>query len=177
MEASVVISAAQAGDSAAFQQLCGNYYTSVMRIADSYLRNRHDAEDVAQQVMVRLMEALPRYDPDVESFDGWLFTVVKHQAFDHLRRNARTQPEAPDRIDRRREEAVPIRETVDRWQSDHRLGPVINLLPKRQRHVLLLHYMYDMSGKQIADVLGCSHPCVRQSHHRALAFLAQRLSP
>lgn len=170
-----LVLAARAGDGTAVQELCRTSYQRVLVIAEACVRNPSDAQDVAQQVMLKLLEALASDRMDVDSFDGWLFTVARNQAFDHLRRARHAEPEAPEDIDHRRDgpDTLPA---GDRWRFDHRVTPVIDLLPTRQRAVLLLHYGFDLTGGEIGEVLDCSSACVRQTHRRALTFLAQRLA-
>lgn len=171
-----LVIAARDGDRAAIQQLCEISYRRVFLIAEACVRNRADAEDVAQQVMIKLIETLPTDRIDVDTFDGWLFTVARNQAFDHLRRARHAEPEAPEDIDHRRDGPDTSSPAGDRWRFDHRVTPVMGLLPARQQAVLLLHYAYDLTGEEIAEILDCSSAAVRQNHRRALSFLAQRLA-
>jgi RNA polymerase sigma-70 factor (ECF subfamily) len=173
-----LVAQAQAGDRLAFADLYIRYFDSILRYAETCLKSREDAEDIAQRVVVRVIEALPSYKPERQEFSAWLFAIVRNQTIDHIRRNDRVQPEAPERIDRRQEEGPERATSRDHaWHFDEQISPLVNLLPKRQRDVLALRYLFDFSQAEVANTLGCSIDCVRQAQHRALKFLASRLEP
>ena len=168
----------QAGDSEAFALLYVRYFERVYSYLRVMFKHSHDAEDAAQQVFIRVMEALPSYQPRATPFRAWLFTVVRNYALGELRRRGRAWPTEPSVLDRSREETqlAPVDEKVLGWLSDRDLLLFVERMPLAQRQVLVLRYLLDLPLSKIAEMLGRSHEDVRQLHARALGFLRDRLT-
>lgn len=165
-----------AGDVTAFAALYRRHSGRV----SSYLRatlSSADAQDVAQLVFEAVFEALPGYRPDGTPFENWLLRIARNKAIDHIRRNHRTSPHAP-------EDVAELRELRDReeslrplaWGSTERLHQHLRRLPCAQREVLVLHYLAGLSKAEIGTVTGRAPTAVRQLHSRALTRLAADLS-
>ena len=167
----------QAGDEAGFGELYTRYFDRVyayMRIA---LDDSHEAEDVAQQVFLQVLEALPRYELRSSPFRAWLFRIVRNTAIKHLAKHRRIEPEDPSELDRRRLRRDDGAEDMSAlsWVGDEELLLLIERLPTAQRQVMMLRYMMDLTCPEIAAILGRSPDAVRQLQHRALTFLRERL--
>src|SRR6476659_2078125 len=80
-----LVAAAQAGDPEAFGSLFDAYDGPVYRYVASRVRRPSDAEDLAQLVFVKVLEALPRYELRGVPFGGWLFTLARNVVIDHVR--------------------------------------------------------------------------------------------
>ena len=168
----------QSGDQSAFTDLYTRYFDRVYGYLRVLLNDRHRAEDVAQQVFIQVLEALPGYERRAVPFRGWLFTVVRNSALMALRKKGMDLVE-PAELDRQREGSTELPEqsaAALNWITDRDLTLFVERLPIAQRQVLLLRYVMDLSGAEIAKVLERSPEDVRILQHRALRFLEQRLS-
>lgn len=167
----------QTGERTAFTSLYRRYFDRVYNHLAMTLRDRHEAEDSAQEVFVKAYRGLPRYElrPGVP-FRSWLFRIVRNHAADHARQRQEAEATEPETLDRLRDNGL---SQVDvhalEWLRDDHLVLLIERLPPAQRQVVMLRYMMDLSIKQIAEVLGRSPSAVAQLHHRATKFLEQRL--
>jgi RNA polymerase sigma-70 factor (ECF subfamily) len=166
----------QSGERDAFAEVYETYFDRVYSYLRVMLRSSHEAEDAAQQVFVKAMEALPRYRTGTKPFRAWLFTIARNHALDQLRAKGRMQPEDPAELDLRRdakaEEEVPALD----WISDQDLLLFLERLPDAQRQVLALRFMLDMTTAEIASVLDCKPNDVSVLQYRALTFLRDRLA-
>jgi RNA polymerase sigma-70 factor (ECF subfamily) len=170
------VAAAQRGDAVAFRELYARYFDRIAATANGYVRNRHDAEDVAQDVLVRLLRVLPTYRPEAGAFDGWLASIVRNQSLNHVRGRERAQLEGPEEMTHLRDAAsMRAGTSAELTGFDRDIGPLVEQLPKQQRAVLLLTFGFGLTGKEAADLLGCTPECVRQSRHRALKSLEAQL--
>jgi RNA polymerase sigma-70 factor (ECF subfamily) len=167
----------QAGDREGFGDLYLRYFDRVYAYLNLALGDAHEAEDLTQQVFIKVMEGLPRYERTGSvPFRAWLFTIVRRSALTALERRSRTEVVAPDDLSRQLERDEDRSELPAlRWLSDRELIMLMERLPVAQRQVLMLRYMLDLSHAQIADVLGRSVADVRILAHRGLRFLEERL--
>jgi RNA polymerase sigma-70 factor, ECF subfamily len=162
------ITAAKAGDSDAMRYLYVRYADNVYGYARGILRNEHDAEDVTQQVFVKLLTAIGKYEPREVPFSGWILRVTHNVAIDHLRR----------------QRAVPCGEVVMAEeprddagnQRTQRLLEAFASLPEDQREVLVMRHILGMSPPEIAKQLGKSEGSIHGLHHRGRRPLQQALS-
>ncbi len=169
----------QAGDKEVFAEIYMRYFDRAYSYLRMALDDEHAAEDTTQQVFMKVMEALPRYERRTQPFRAWLFTIVRNEAIRHLEKRGRLEITDPVELTNRREDrsATAPAEGLDalKWVSDREILMLIERLPMAQRQVLMLRYMMDLTTADIAAVLGRSTQDVRTLQSRALRFLEQRL--
>jgi RNA polymerase sigma-70 factor (ECF subfamily) len=169
----------QAGDKEVFAELYMRYFDRVYSYLRLALDDEHAAEDATQQVFLKVMEALPRYERRTQPFRAWLFTIVRNHAIRYLEKRGRMEVVDPVELTERGESAEP--EPLEAlgtlgWITDREILMLIERLPVSQRQVLMLRYMMDLTTTDIAAVLGRSSEDVRALQSRALRFLQQRLT-
>jgi RNA polymerase sigma-70 factor (ECF subfamily) len=172
-----VIGRIQAGERDEFPVLYLRYFNRVHAYLRLLLADEHEAEDATQQVFMRVLQALPRYQARAEPFRGWLFVIARNCALTELSKRSR--------IESRDIEGSPAREAVAPaveslgaldWIADRDLHLFIERLPLAQRQVLFLRYAVGLTTSEVARVLSQSPEAVRQQHSRALRFLRARLT-
>jgi RNA polymerase sigma-70 factor (ECF subfamily) len=169
----------QSGDENAFGALYLRYFDRVFSYLQVVFRDDpHEAEDLTQQVFIRVLEALPRYERRAQPFRAWLFRIVRNLAITHLERRGRSEVVEPQALARRQERAdngEPELPALD-WLTDRELVMFVERLPLPQRQVLILRYMLELTTSEIARVLDRRAADVRTLESRALRFLEQRLT-
>jgi RNA polymerase sigma-70 factor (ECF subfamily) len=154
----------------AFEGLLVRYQRKVYRLAFSLTRDRARAEELAQDVFVRVWQALPRFDGRA-SLSTWLYTITRNTCFSALRYDARRlmQP-----LDETREPVAPGCGTAgqapvsDVWR-------LVEGLPEPQRRVITLFYMEDRSLREVSALLDLPEGTVKSHLHRARRALAERM--
>ena len=135
------------------------------------------ADDVAQEVCLAVLGALPRYNDQPESFLPFVYGIAAHKVADHYRRAGRDKAEpaadVPDGIDM---EATPEQQTV-RADVRARLVRLLDTLAPRQREILVLRLVVGLSAQETAVAIGLTATAVRVAQHRALAKLRANLAP
>ena len=177
LEAVRLVNRIQCGDAGGFTDLYRTYFDRVYAYMRVVMKDRHEAEDATQQVFMKLLEALPEYEPR-RPFAAWLFTIARNRAVDQLRKSNRLDVTEPGEMDRRREDEAPEHAELNalNWISDSDLLVFIERLPIAQRQALLLRFMLGLDAGQIAVMLERTPDDVRKLQHRALRFLEARLS-
>ncbi|HVF19748.1 MAG TPA: RNA polymerase sigma factor SigE [Mycobacteriales bacterium] len=155
----------------------------VYRLAYRLTGNRYDAEDLTQEVFVRVFRSLADYTPG--TFEGWLHRITTNLFLDQVRRKARIRfdalPEDAERVAGR--ERSP-EQHVDDALYDPDVQAALDALPAEFRAAVVLCDVEGLSYDEIADTLGIKLGTVRSRIHRgraqlrdALAHLAPRGGP
>lgn len=173
-DVSELVQRSQAGDELAFAELYVRFFDRVYRYLLIALKNPDDAQEVSQEVFVRALSMLGRYEPARGEFRDWLFSMVRSLAIDHLRKGGRTSAVDPQDLP---SHAAPLAERastlLERLDPGSGLRQLIDSLPDGQRRVVALRFVFELSTVEIAEVLGVSPEAVRQLQHRALKGLAR----
>lgn len=139
------IARARAGDREALGAIYACYAESVFRCAYRILQDAQDAEDATQQVFLKLMSVLSRYERREVPFSAWLMRVARNVALDtERRRRPVTCEEAPD----------PDPRDDDWYQRRRSLQDALDALPAAQRRVVILRHVVGLSAPEIAECLG-----------------------
>src|ERR1700733_3111000 len=165
----------KAGDEASFNLLLQKYRT---------VRNTATAEDLAQEVFLRVYRARKQYSPSAK-FTTWLFRIATNLALNSLRDNRYRQMDVS--IDTPVEEDVaplqlPSRELrvdekmIERDRSEF-IRRAIATLPEKQRVAVLLHKYEEMDYGEIAKILECSESALKSLLFRAYETLRVQLAP
>ena len=168
-----LVTAAKAGDSEALGRLFDRYHEPVHRYIAARVRRPSDAEDLAQVVFVKALEALPRYEQRGIPFGGWLFRLARNVVIDHARTNRESVdidalPERPDR------DAGPEARALAREQMDA-VEAALGDLTDEQRDAIALRFFAGLSAREAAEAMGKQEGTVRGIQFRAIAALRRRL--
>jgi RNA polymerase sigma-70 factor, ECF subfamily len=149
------------------------YSALLFRVAYSVLRSRTEAEDVVQDVFVRVIEH--RWSlPEVRDMRVWLVRITWNLAIDRRRR---IRPEQMDAVfaESLVARSLPADEAVDEARRMTAVLREMERLPRGERHVLLLSAVEELETVEMAKVLGRSESAVRALLFRARTRLKQRL--
>ena len=166
----------QAGDPDAFRPIYERHFDGVYGYLLTAFRDRHEAEDGAQEIFIRVLRALPQYQFRGAPFEAWLYRIVRNHTLNVKQRSAPVSPTDPASIDLwrdRRDDRLSSSSGSD--DSDRHLLVFVERLPPSQRQVLVLRYMVGLDWGDIAAVLGRTTGAVRQLEQRALSYLRTRL--
>ena len=174
------------GQQQAFGVLFQRYKNGIFFVVRNYFPNRERAEEVFQEVFLKLLERLNHFDGS-GSFRGWFFTLCRNHCIDRIRQQAR-RPETPDsqwRDDEGDGQATPVgRATEDSLPADQRaydrelaeqLETAIQKLPEEQRETFLLKERGGLTFEEIAKMMGVSINTVKSRMRYALESLRRML--
>jgi RNA polymerase sigma-70 factor, ECF subfamily len=172
-----LVDGARAGDEFAFAELYIRFFDRVHRYLVIALKNPDDALEAAQQVFLKLLEALPGHEPLREPFRAWLFRVVRNHAIDQQRRSARRAEAGPEEDPSAQDGALAARASaMVGYEGSGGIKSLIAQLPQAQQRVLVLRFVYEFTAPETAEALGTTADSVRHTQLRALKTLA-RLHP
>lgn len=164
-----------AGDEAALRAVYRDIQPRLLRYL-SVLVGRDDAEDVASETWAQGFRDLDRFTGDADGFRGWLTTIGRHRALDHLRRHQR-QPRADgdlvELLTRPADDDVEAA-VADTLGTEAALA-MVAALPTDQAEAILLRTVFGFDAPTAARILGKRPGAVRSATHRGLRALARRL--
>jgi RNA polymerase sigma-70 factor (ECF subfamily) len=170
---------AQRGDAGAFQSLYLRYYDLVYGYGKTILRDAHEAEDVTQDVFIRVMRLLPRYQIQVgRPFRVVLLRIARNRSIDYLRKQKRCALQAPGEESGRLEPEALEGDSPGAFDGlpDRELAACMRRLPISQRQVIFLRYVFGLSPREVADVVDASPQAVRNLQYRGLRELRAQLA-
>src|SRR5258708_6726014 len=167
----------KAGDEASFDLLLEKYRNPVVKFIQRMVQNSAVAEELAQDVFLRVYRAREGYEPSAR-FTTWLFRIATHIALNSLRdgrkeRNvdsldtgrAGTSPDdAPLEIGDKR---TTIEQYLVESSEVREIRGAVMALPGKQRAAVLMHKYHELDYKQIAEALDCSESAVKKALFRA----------
>src|SRR4051794_20232582 len=168
-----LVAAAKAGDPEAFGSLFDAYYGPVYRYVAARVGRPSDAEDLAQLVFVKALEALPRYEARGVPFGGWLFRLARNAVIDHIR-TRREHVTLDVIVERSTDDQGPDELAALRQEMDSVVHALRRLTPE-QREAIELRFFAGLSAREAAEAMGRQEGTVRGLQFRAIAALRRDL--
>jgi RNA polymerase sigma-70 factor (ECF subfamily) len=141
------------GDPAAIQAMVARKLPRMLALAQRMLGDAAEAEDVAQEAMLRAWKQAPRWQPGKAKFDTWLHRVGLNLCYDRLRRRRETPTAAPP--DRPDEGPAPDHGLLSA-ELGLRVDAALRRLPERQRESIVLCHYQELSNIEAADLMKIS---------------------
>jgi RNA polymerase sigma-70 factor (ECF subfamily) len=180
-----IIAAILAGETQLYHQLIRPHERSVYLMALSYMKNEADAEDVAQEAVIKAYRALKSFRAE-SKFGTWLISIALNEARNRLRRRAANstvsldvpaeEPGAVSPALLRDWREIPS-EQLERSEVRQMLHHAVQSLPEIYRCVFLLRDVEELSVNETAAALSLSVPSVKVRLHRARLMLQKQLAP
>jgi RNA polymerase sigma-70 factor, ECF subfamily len=159
--------AAKRGDREAVRFLYVRLKDNVYGYVLSIVRDASDAEDVTQQVFMKLMSSIHKYEPRSVPFMAWILRVARNVAIDHLRQRRTVPTESMPELSGEGDESSRDR----RWS----LQAALSALPEDQRNVVVLRHLVGLTPGEIAGRTGRSESSIHGLHHRGRQALKREL--
>jgi RNA polymerase sigma-70 factor, ECF subfamily len=179
----------KAGDEQSFALLLHRYRTPLVNFLYRMVRNREQAEDLAQEVFIRVYRARAEYVPSAK-FTTWLFRIATNLALNSIRDTRHQRMEvsldAPVTVDSEEGDERPldvaeknpnIEEHLVQEAQREMIRHAIDKLPEKQRAAVLLHKYQELDYGEISKILSCSESALKSLLFRAYETLRVELAP
>lgn len=172
-----IIESAQTGDLDALSVLYDSHINQVYRFALARLGNVHDAEDVAEEIFLKMLAGLPAYQWRKVPFAAWLMRIARNEVINFTRRNGRRSldTELPEElVDKKNGDPA---EATEKQMALEDLRKAVTLLSEAQRDVIILRFASGLSVADTAKALGKRENNVKVLQHKGMLRLQVLMTP
>lgn len=172
------------GNKSAFEEIVRRYEDRLYRLSFRMLGNHHDALDAVQEILLKLLAALPKFQGR-SRFGTWLYRLAANTCLDIRRKRGRTSAESLDNalehspgstlsfLDESGAESPDV--YVEQLYRERLVRAALEQLPESQRRLLELRDLEDLSNTQVAEILGIEVGALKARLHRARQALKRVL--
>lgn len=147
---SVLVSAAQTGESQAFGQLYDKYFERIYRFIYYKVGHQETCEDLTSLTFTKALEKINSFSARTINFSGWLFTIARHNVIDHYRSNKSTEDleQYPNL-----QQVSNLNEDMDNKELLAKVKKYLSNLSEEQREIIIMRVWMNMSYQEIAASL------------------------
>lgn len=165
----------QSGDEDAFNTLYWHYNSYVYRFINSLLYDSSLAEDLTQNVFLKIWEKRKNIDPD-QGFEAYLFTIARHMIYKETENRLNIVISSDSEMGQTEPIDDSPEEKIDAASLQAYINTLINQLPDSRKRIFKMSRQEHLSNKEIAAKLSISEKTVENQITRALHFLKEQLS-
>ena len=168
------------GDIEAFQILVETHQLAVLGTVSEMLGSPSEAEDIAQQVFLRIWKAAPRYEPTAK-FTTWMFTITRNLVFNETKRRLRKPTVSVEEREGENHQVLPDTHALSpdknalHAELENAVEKAIQDLPEKQRIAVILRQHQEMPYVEIGKIISVSEPGVKGILNRARTQLRTSL--
>jgi len=170
----LLVDAAREGDEAPLSELYTLYFPRVYRYILARMGNTYDAEDLAEEVFMRVLEAIGRFQWREAPFSAWLFRIA-HNAVISQRRKENARGRSAPLTDGLAMDSAGPDELVENRLALNQIMDAAQRLPDAQRQVIALRFAAELSVAETARAMGKGEGNVKVIQHKAISKLREIL--
>jgi RNA polymerase sigma-70 factor, ECF subfamily len=168
----LIVDAARAGDERALTELYQTYFPRVYRYILARTGNTYDAEDLTEDVFIKVLEAIDRFQWREAPFSAWLFRIA-HNALISQRRKQTARGPTSQLNDGLSVDSAGPEELVESRLQINEVMAAAQTLPEAQRQVIALRFAAGLSVAETARAMGKGEGNVKVIQHKAIAKLRE----
>lgn len=167
-ELKLSIQKAQKGDREAYGQIYNLYYKKIYRYCYFNLENRELAQDICQETFLKAWKSLPTFSINSGgTLQAFLFKIAKNLIIDNSRKKKTESIDKHENLETNEN----FEEDLDRVKDTDNLKRALGKLNEKDRQIIVLKYLEEMSGAEVAKIIGKREGALRVRIHRILANL------
>ncbi len=170
-----IVRSAQSFDNDAIRQLYEKYFPKIYNYAFMQMGDVHAAEDLASDVMLKMIESIQKYTFRGLPFGAWVFRIARNRLIDlHRRRKRRGEVDLSETLSTALANPQVLAErALERGQ----LQIALKHLTDEQRQVIVLKFIEGFDNRSVGKIMGRSEGAIKSLQHRALGALRRVLRP
>ena len=172
------------GDRSAFQALVERHKKKIYFLAYDVVGNHHDAEDISQEVFIKMFRSLKTFRRDAK-MSSWLYQITVNTSIDHLRRKSSKPHKSMDDLDKTnfqeklagsKNAAIDPEQSAEAVIMQNRVSQALQKVSPRERSVFVMRHYNELKTREIAEILNVSQGTVKALLFRAIRKLRKELS-
>ncbi len=168
------------GSNKSFGELVQKYQQQVFRTAMGFVHSKEDAEDIAQDVFIKVFHALETFEGKSQ-FPTWLYRITVNVCINHINKNKwqkllNIPNDGFKSILNRSDDKKNALQQIEESEREQAIKNAIDLLPTKQRTAFILSKYEDLSQREIAEIMKITEGAVEQLLQRAKLFLRKKLT-
>lgn len=170
----MLIKSAMSGNQDSFREIVEAYQSLVFSICLNILKDRHEAQNAAQETFIKVYRSLKSYQ--FKSFKSWIGRIATNTSLDILRKNSSSKNLEVTFIENINDvgnDLEPIDEIILK-EDKNRLTDILEELPPIYRQVIEMHYLKEMTYEKIADCEGVSKKTIESRLYRARKMIKEK---
>ena len=173
-EEQLLVANVQRGEMAAFQELVEKYKQKVYYMALDMTGNHHDAEDLSQEVFIKVYASIKDFRGD-SKLSSWMYRIAMNTCIDKTRRKRLKLVELDDKVHEKPSRGVNPEQAMQALSTQEQIDQALQKLPPRQRSIFIMRHYNDLMLREIAEALGISEGTVKAQLFRAVQRLQKEL--
>ena len=170
----ILVDAAKAGDQAALSELYQTYFPRLYRYILARTGNSYDAEDLTEEVFMRVLQAIKRFEHRKAPFSAWLFRIA-HNAVISQRRKETARGRSSQLNDGMQVDTAGPEELAEKHVALSEVMQAAKTLPDAQRQVISLRFAAGLTVAETARAMGKGEGNVKVIQHKAIAKLREMM--
>jgi RNA polymerase sigma-70 factor (ECF subfamily) len=168
------------GDDAAWETVVNSYAKRIYNLTYRYTSRRDEAEDLTQEIFIRVYQNLKSFRSDYGSFQSWIMKVGRNLIIDHYRRTRRFQQvagtEEMETMNLKDDKVLNPQRSVEQSEASLFLSEGLQALSPELKEAIILRDLEGMAYLEIAELLGIPEGTVKSRINRARLELAKLLT-
>lgn len=173
-EEQLLVANVQRGDLSAFQELVEKYKQKVYYMALDMTGNHHDAEDLSQEVFIKVYSSIKDFRGD-SKLSSWMYRIAMNTCIDKTRRKRLKLVELDEKVHEKPSSGSNPQKDMEALSTQAKIDEALQKLPPRQRSIFVMRHYNDLMLREIAETLGISEGTVKAQLFRAVQRLQKEL--
>jgi RNA polymerase sigma-70 factor, ECF subfamily len=174
-EEQLLVESVQRGELPAFQELVEKYQQKVYYMALDMTGNHHDAEDLSQEVFIKVYTSIKDFRGD-SKLSSWMYRIAMNTCIDKTRRKRLKLVEFDDKVAEKPEIKDDPLKAMESQAMQRQIDQALQKLPPRQRMIFVMRHYNELLLKEIAEILQISEGTVKAQLFRAIRKLQKELA-
>ncbi len=143
------------GDQSGLRVIVELYWNSMLLFTNGYIHNLNDAEDIAQEALIKLSIKRPKFEHESQ-LKAYLFKICRNLSINYLKKHGRMQSMAQEMTENIKDDMQEVEGRMELEDTKLRMHHAMQSLKQEYREVLYLRYFEGLSAKEAAKIMKCS---------------------
>ena len=154
------------GDQGGLRVIVELYWNSMLLFTNGYVHNLTDAEDIAQEALIKLSIKRPKFEHESQ-LKAYLFKICRNLSINYLKKHRRTQSMAQEMTENIKDDMQEVECRMELEDTKLRMHHAMQSLKQEYREVLYLRYFEGLSAKEAARIMKCSEKQLTATAYQA----------